>query len=230
MMTVTALINRFDKFRHGVLKKVFDVKKSNINFDLLMNKKVIINLNYLLTKGGAKEDVRILMNLILKYVIDKALGRGVTDTLKHIVIIEDSQLLIPSVLREVPETSLVEDIPLLLRGVGESLITIATRPEVSSDIIANSGVKITFKSSYDSHKIAKYQNLSDSQEKYLRIMPKREAIVTLPNYQFPFRLFTNYLDFEKSSAQNFLIENSISMDTYSSDQIILSLSSDRITI
>ncbi|MHA1131700.1 MAG: ATP-binding protein, partial [Candidatus Helarchaeota archaeon] len=154
IMTVTALINRFDKFRHGILKTIFDVKKSNINFDLIMEEKVIVNLNHLLTKGGAKEDVRLVMNLILKYIIDKALKRGVTDGLKHIVIIEDAQFLIPSVLREVPETSLVEDIPLLLRGVGESLITIATRPEVSSDVIANSGVKISFKSPYDSQKIA----------------------------------------------------------------------------
>ncbi len=150
------------------------------------------------------------MNLILKYVIDKALKRGITDNLKHMVIIEDSQFLVPSILREVPETSLVEDIPLLLRGVGESLITISTRPEISSDIIANSGVKITFKSPYDSQKIAKYQNLSENQEKYLRIMPKREAIVTLPNYQFPFRIFTDYFAYEKKIDESKIQSNSIS--------------------
>ena len=214
MMTVTALINRFDKFRHGVLKDVLDVKKSNINFDNLMEKKVIIDLNHLLTAGGAKEDVRLLLNLILKYIIDKALGRGITDTLKHIVVIEDSQFLIPSVLREVPETSLVEDIPLLLRGVGESLITIATRPEISSDIIANSGVKITFKSPYDSQKIARYQNLSESQERYLRIMQKREAIVTLPNFQFPFRIFTDYFEYQKVEDQDIFTRNLISSRIY----------------
>jgi len=209
VMTVTALMNRFDKFRHGVLKKVLDVKKSNINFDNLMEKKVIIDLSFLLAAGGAKEDVRLLMNLILKYVIDKALKRGITDDLKHIVIIEDSQLLVPSIFREVPETSLVEDIPLLLRGVGESLITIATRPEISSDIIANSAVKITFKSPYDSQKIAKYQNLSEDQEKYLRVMPKREAIVTFPNFQFPFRIFTEYFNYDKK-----IDERKIKMNSY----------------
>ncbi len=217
MMTVTALINRFDRFKHGVLKKVFDVKRSNIDFDILMERKVIVNLNHLLTKGGAKEDVRLVMNLFLKYIIDKALGRGITDDLKHIVIIEDAQFLIPSVFREVPETSLVEDIPLLLRGVGESLITIATRPEVSSDIIANSGVKITFKCPYDSQKIAKYQNLSEIQEKYLRTMPKREAIVTLPNFQFPFRIVTDYFEIHKHSFNKNINEELISMDNHQGD-------------
>ncbi|MHA1321891.1 MAG: ATP-binding protein [Candidatus Helarchaeota archaeon] len=199
LMTVTALINRFDKFRHGILARVLNVKKSNVNFQQLMEEKVIIDLNYLLQAGGAKEDVRLLMNLILKYVIDKALARGITNTLKHIVVIEDAQFLIPSVLREVPETSLVEDIPLLLRGVGESLITVATRPDISADIIANSAIKITFKSPYDSQKIAKYQNLTERQELYLRTLPKREAIVTLPNFQFPFRIYTDYFEYEKNT-------------------------------
>jgi len=218
IMTVNALINRFDKFRHGVLKNVLDVKKSNINFEKLMGTKVIFDLNYLLSAGGTKDDVRFLMNIILKYVIDKALGRGITDTLKHIVVIEDSQLLIPSIFREVPETSLVEDIPLLLRGVGESLITIATRPEISSDIIANSGVKIAFKSPYDSQKIAKFQNLTEGQEKYLRIMLKREAIVTLANYQFPFRILTDYFEYKKISDQEIINSNLISSDIFQTEQ------------
>jgi len=218
MMTITALINRFDRFRHGILKSVLDVKKSNINFDNLMNEKVIIDLNYLISKGGAKEDARLLMNLVIKYIIDKALGRGVSDTLKHIILIEDAQLLVPSVLREVPETTLVEDIPLLLRGVGESLITVATRPEISADILANSGIKISFKSPYDSEKIARYQNLTEHQEKYLKIMPKREAIVNLPNFQFPFRVITDHFDYEKISDEELFARNSGLSNIYEQNQ------------
>ena len=51
-------------------------------------------------------------------------------------------------------------------------------------------------------------------------MPKREAIVTLPNFQFPFRIFTNYMDFEKSSVPEYQIENSISMYSQRSGEII----------
>lgn len=227
IMTVSALLNRFDKFQHGVLKEVLDVTNSNVDFNKLMDTKVVVDLNYILTHGGAKEDVRLLMNIILKYVIDKALARGVTSQLRHLVVIEDAQFLIPQVLREVPETSLIEDIPLLLRGVGEALITIATRPEVSSDIIANSGVKISFKSPYDSQRIAKYQNLNETQESYLRTMPKREAIVTLPNYQFPFRIHTSYFDYQQNPS-NVLAEDTISfpvIDDVSTDPEFYNISS-----
>ena len=220
MMTINALINRFDRFRHGILKNVLDVKKSNVNFDNLMGEKVIFDLNYLISKGGAKADARLLLNLILKYVIDKALERGIADSLKHIVLVEDSQLLVPSVLREVPETSLVEDIPLLLRGVGESLITIATRPEISADILANSGIKISFKSPYDSEKIARYQNLTENQEKYLRIMPKREAIVNLPNFQFPFRVITDQFEYEKISEEEIFAKNILPSNIYEGEHQI----------
>ncbi|MHA1229937.1 MAG: ATP-binding protein [Candidatus Helarchaeota archaeon] len=206
-MTINAIINRFDRFRRGILKNIFDVKKTNINFEDIMDCKVIFDFNYLLSNGGTKEDVRFLMNLILKYIIDKALQRGITNELKHLVIIEDSQLLVPAILREVPETSMGEDIPLLLRGVGEGMITIATRPEISPDIISNSGIKVSFKSTYDSKKIANYQNLNQEQEEYLRVMPKREAIITLPSFQYPFRIKTEDAYFRKCSNREIYENN-----------------------
>ncbi|MHA1310771.1 MAG: ATP-binding protein [Candidatus Helarchaeota archaeon] len=214
-MTVNALINRFERFRSGNLKKVFDVKNSNIDFNTIVNKKVIFDFNYLLSKGGTKQDVRFLMNLVLKYVIDKALQRGISNELNHIVIIEDAQLLVPAVLREVPETSMGEDIPLLLRGVGESMITIATRPEISPDIISNSGIKVSFKSPYDSKKIANYQNLNQEQEEYLKIMPKQEAIITIPGFQYPFRIKSENVYFQKCSDQEIIMNNkSVFPDLY----------------
>ncbi|NVM29294.1 MAG: AAA family ATPase [Candidatus Helarchaeota archaeon] len=48
-------------------QKVLDVKKSNINFNDLMEQKVIVDLNYLLTAGGAKEDVRLLQSRVLDF-------------------------------------------------------------------------------------------------------------------------------------------------------------------
>ncbi|MHA1268214.1 MAG: ATP-binding protein [Candidatus Helarchaeota archaeon] len=208
-MTINALINRFDRFRSGNLKKIFDVEKSNVNFNDLVNMKVIFDFNYLLSNGGTKKDVRFLMNLVLKYVIDKALQRGLTNELKHIVVVEDAQLLVPAVLREVPETSLGEDIPLLLRGVGEGMITIATRPEISPDIISNSGIKVSFKSTYDSKKIANYQNLNQEQEEYLKIMPKQEAIITIPSFSYPFRIKSEPVFFKKCNTNEIYQNNKI---------------------
>jgi len=195
-MTINSLENRFDRFRSGNLKKIFYVDKTNFKFQSLMDKKVIFDFNYLLSNGGTKQDVRFLMNLILKFIFDNALRRGLTQELKHIIVIEDSQLLLPAILREVAETNLGEDIPLLLRGVGQSMITIATRPEISPDIISNSGIKVSFRSTYDAKKIANYQNLNKEQEEYLKIMPKREAIITIPSFSYPFRIRTidSYFD------------------------------------
>ncbi|MHA1382649.1 MAG: ATP-binding protein [Candidatus Helarchaeota archaeon] len=191
-MSIAAIENRFQRFSSGILGKILNVEKSNINFEQIMNKKIIFDLSSIIYKQGTKDDVRLLINLILKYVIDQALRRGPTNDLKHIVILEDSQLLVPEILREVPETTLGEDIPLLLRSVGEAMISIATRPRISPDIISNSAIKVTFKLNQadDTLKIAKYQNLNEDQEKYLRFLKKQEAIVSTLNFPYPFRIKT----------------------------------------
>ncbi|MFX0133629.1 MAG: ATP-binding protein, partial [Candidatus Hodarchaeota archaeon] len=191
-MSVTAIENRFQRFTTGVLGKILNTEKSNVNFQDIMNRKIIFDLSSIIFKEGTKEDVRLLINLILKYVIDQALRRGPTAELRHIVILEDSQLLVPEVLREVPETTLGEDIPLLLRSVGEAMISIATRPQISPDIISNSAIKVTFKLNQadDTIKVAKYQNLNEEQEQYLRLTKKQEAIVTTLNFPYPFRIKT----------------------------------------
>ncbi|MHA1380724.1 MAG: ATP-binding protein [Candidatus Helarchaeota archaeon] len=191
-MSVLAIENRFQRFISGVLGKIMNVDKSNINFTNILNRKIIFDLSSVIYRQGTKEDVRILMNLILKYVIDQALKQGPTNRLKHIVILEDSQLLVPEILREVPETTLGEDIPLLLRSVGEAMISIATRPRISSDIISNSAIKVTFKLNQadDTLKVAKYQNLNEEQEQYLRFLNKQEAIISTLNFPYPFRIKT----------------------------------------
>ncbi len=191
-MSVAAIENRFQRLTTGVLGRVLNTENSNVNFQDLMNRKIIFDLSSVIFNEGTKEDVRLLINLILKYVIDQALRRGPTPELKHIVILEDSQLLVPEVLREVPETTLGEDIPLLLRSVGEAMISVATRPQISPDIISNSAIKVTFKLNQadDTIKVAKYQNLNEEQEQYLRLTKKQEAIVTTLNFPYPFRIKT----------------------------------------
>jgi len=190
VMTIAAIENRFTKFVSGILGEILNTDRTTIPFEDLMKHKVVFDLSNVIYKQGTKEDVRLLMNIILKYAIDEALRRGVTNDLKHVTIIEDAQLLVPSILREISETSLGEDIPLLLRGVGESMISIATRPEISSDIISNSAVKISFRltDKNDTDKVSNYQNLNEEQEKYLRTIPKREAIMSTLNFPFPFRI------------------------------------------
>jgi len=42
------------------------------------------------------------------------------------------------------DTSYIEDIALLLRETGECLISLATRPNISREILANCGVLVSF--------------------------------------------------------------------------------------
>ncbi|MHC1590792.1 MAG: ATP-binding protein, partial [Candidatus Helarchaeales archaeon] len=190
LMTVAAIENRFMKFTTGILGEILNTDRTTVSFEEIMKQKVVFDLSNVIYKQGTKEDVRLLMNIILKYAIDEALRRGVTNELRHLTVIEDAQLLVPSILRELSETTLGEDIPLLLRGVGESMISIATRPEISSDIVSNSAVKISFRltEKTDTDKVSNYQNLNEEQVQYLRTMPKREAIVSTLNVPFPFRM------------------------------------------
>ncbi|NHI92786.1 MAG: hypothetical protein EAX96_09825 [Candidatus Lokiarchaeota archaeon] len=208
-MTIAAIENRFNKFVNGSLRNILNVQKSNVNFHDLMNYKVVFDFSHVILKEGSKEEAILLMNIILKYVMDEALNRGPINELKHIVVIEDAQYLVPSILRELPETTLGEDIPLLLRGVGESMISIATRPEISQDIIANSALKISFRltTGQDTSKVSGYQNLNELHEKYLKILPKRECIVTTLNFPFPFRIKTLNISQKKASIKEIFSYN-----------------------
>jgi GNAT superfamily N-acetyltransferase len=63
-----------EKFRYGVLRKVFDVDSTNLDFDSLRSEKVVIDLSFLLGHGGTKDDVRLLMNVVLKNTFDRAVN------------------------------------------------------------------------------------------------------------------------------------------------------------
>ncbi|MFW9829149.1 MAG: hypothetical protein ACFFEY_16355 [Candidatus Thorarchaeota archaeon] len=61
-------------------------------------------------------------------------------------IIEDAQYIAPKGLSDKTKISTyIEVIALLLRGTGECLVSTATRPDVSEEILANCGILITFK-------------------------------------------------------------------------------------
>ena len=198
MESIIILTNSLEKLKQGIINQVINAKKSNIDFDQIIKSKIIFNFSCLLENGARKEEVQLIMNLLLKYIFDKQLAGTVTNSLKHVIVIEESQLLIPVIFREVPETNFIEDIPLILRGVGVNLITLTSDFEISSDIISNSGVNIIFKTPNLSQKLTKFQNLSDTQKNYLMNLPKREAIVTIPNFNFPFHIYTDYFNIERS--------------------------------
>ncbi|WXG47669.1 MAG: DUF87 domain-containing protein [Candidatus Atabeyarchaeum deiterrae] len=79
--SLEAIKNRVEKFRHGVLRKVFDSGSTNIDFNEITRNKLIIDLSYLLSNGGTKDDVRLLMNVVLKNMFDMVMKLGLSRAL-----------------------------------------------------------------------------------------------------------------------------------------------------
>jgi len=198
--TIEALKNRLDRLTKPPLGKVF-TNPPNVNFDNLLDKKVVIDLSKVRLKG-TRDDARLLMNILVKYFFDAALRRGLQEDLKHLIVVEEAQFLIPQLLikKTAIEGTPIEDMIMLERATGQGLIFSAVRPIISEHILANTLVKVAFRTQTDSHIIAKYLNLDDEQEEYLRILPKREAIILHPNYPYPYRIGTLEFSVPKVSA------------------------------
>jgi hypothetical protein len=227
MSSLEAIKNRVEKFRHGVLRKVFDVGSTNLDFSNSRSEKVIIDLSFLLAHGGTKDDVRLLMNVVLKNTFDRALKLGLSRGVRHIIVVEEAGLLVPEVFsrRTSSETTPAEDIVLVERALGEGMILVSPRPTISENVLANSGTKVVFRCPYDSRRVARFMNLSEEQENYLKVLPKREAIVTISNYPYPFRMRTLDSELPRMPLPQSHVESTITTAS-SSDQLGDSLTGD----
>ena len=146
--SLVSIQNRIRRFSLGPLKAIFATRYKLSIIDLF-DKNVLIDLSSIIRLGGEKEDALFFLNMVLKYLWDKNLTQGAYEFkgIKHITIIEDVQYFAPKELSyKTKLTTYLEDIALLQRGTGECLISIATRPQVSEEILANCGVLIVFKS------------------------------------------------------------------------------------
>ncbi|MFX0031024.1 MAG: ATP-binding protein, partial [Candidatus Hermodarchaeota archaeon] len=145
--TLISITNRIRRFSLGSLKALFDTEHK-IKTEGLFERNILIDLSSIIRLGGEKEDALFFLNMILKYLWDKNLTRGAYNFqgIKHITIVEDTQYFAPKDLtRKNKLTTYLEDIALLQRGTGECLISLATHPDISEEILANCGVLICFK-------------------------------------------------------------------------------------
>ncbi len=188
--SIQAIINRFEKFKVGTVGRIFNVSKTNLDFQQILNSKIIVDFSFLLRNGGTKEDVVLIINLFLKYIFDEALKNGLTDSLRHLIIMEEAQYYFPEIYsrRKASETTPGEDIVLIQRSLGEGVICVSTRPNISGNILANSETKIFFKTPLDSSKVAKFLTLDEDQEKELKELEPQQAITVLPGNSFPFKI------------------------------------------
>lgn len=188
--TLISVKNRIRRFSMGPLRAMFEGKQ---RFDIseLFKRKILLDLSSIIRLGGEKEDALFFLNMILKYLWDMNLTRGSLNFngITHLTIIEDAQYFAPKNLsNQTKLSSYLEDIALLQRGTGECLVTLATRPDISEEILANCGVLVTFKNHMEKEFLSKMLNLDIENENYLSILEDGNCIIRTASLKKPFLL------------------------------------------
>ena len=223
--TLISLNNRIRRFAVGPMRAVFD-SNSKLSVSQLFNKKVIVDLSSIIRLGGEKEDALFFLNMVLKYLWDRNLTRGAInyDGINHITIIEDAQYFAPQGLTKKSKlTSYLEDIALLQRGTGECLITIATRPNISKEILANNGVVVTFKNHIEKDIMCELLNLESDKKSYLSIIDEGQCIIRVNSIKEPFLLGIPYIKRNPLTVSEICRKNEAILDKQqkNSDLILL---------
>ena len=193
--SLVSIQNRIRRFSMGPLKAIFS-KRYKLSIIDLFDKNVLIDLSSIIRLGGEKEDALFFLNMVLKYLWDKNLTQGAYEFkgIKHVTIIEDVQYFAPKELSHKTKlTTYLEDIALLQRGTGECLISIATRPQISEEILANCGVLIVFKSYMQKKLLAELLNLREENEDYVSILKEGQCIVRVYSIKRSFLLWVPYI-------------------------------------
>jgi hypothetical protein len=189
--TLISIKNRIRRFSIGPLKIIFS-NKYQFNVKNIFKQNIIIDLSSIIRLGGEKEDALFFLNMILKYLWDENLTKGAFNYsgIKHLTIVEDAQYFAPKDLtRQSKISTYLEDIALLQRGTGECLISIATRPQVSEEILANCGVLAVFKNHMEKEIQCELLNLNEKSEHYLSIIEKGQCLLRTNSVKRPFLLW-----------------------------------------
>ncbi len=191
IMTRDALLNRLEILSREPLGTILSGGQEAIRISNLMDKRVILDLQHVARVGGM-EAARLLYNLIAKRIFDCALHRGIKPGLHHLVVLEEASNLVPEsyTRHTAADVTTGESMVMLQRATGQGVIVISTRPNVSSNILANTATKITFRLPYDSPIGARFMSLNEEQERYLKTLKRGRALIVLPGTE-PFEIATS---------------------------------------
>ena len=207
--TLISIKNRIRRFSKGPLKALFEDKDCT-NMGDLFKQNILLDLSSIIRLGGEKEDALFFLNMILKYLWDKNLMKGAYDYkgIKHLTIIEEAQYFAPQgLIKKNKITSYLEDIALLQRGTGECLITLATRPDISKEILANNGVVLTFKNHLEKDIMCELMNLDIENRNYLSILEEGQCIIRVNSVKEPFLLGVPYIKNESMTFKEIYRNN-----------------------
>ncbi|MFW9843634.1 MAG: ATP-binding protein, partial [Candidatus Thorarchaeota archaeon] len=150
-MTRDALLNRLQILFQEPLGDILRGGDEAIDISSLLDKRIILDLSYVARIGGM-DSARILYNLIAKRIFESAMRRGIVSGLHHIVVLEEANNLVPESYSKhsSADVSTGESMVLLQRATGQGVIVVSTRPNISSNILANTATKVVFRLPYDS--------------------------------------------------------------------------------
>ncbi|OLS26954.1 MAG: hypothetical protein HeimC3_06130 [Candidatus Heimdallarchaeota archaeon LC_3] len=163
-LSVAGLMNRIHPLTSGISGKCFNVENSNINYNLLMNNNIIIDLS-LFEETENNMIRKTLVNVLYYYFINyirKTRGKiRNPDSIRNVIIVEEAQKLVPVNYNGKNELST----PLGMstwtaRAYGVSMLFVATDPILESSVISNTGITILFYGKYD-YKISRMLNISN---------------------------------------------------------------------
>lgn len=181
IMTRDALLNRLETLSREPLGAILAGGAHSMKMSSLLSKRVIFDLRHVARTGGM-DAARLLYNLVAKRIFEAAMRRGITAGLSHVVVLEEANNLVPEsyTRQSAADVTTGESMVMLQRATGQGVIVVSTRPNISSNILANTATKIAFRLPYDSSIGARFMSLNDAQERYLRMLKVGRALVVTP--------------------------------------------------
>lgn len=188
--SVTAVTNRIRRYSLGTLKHSFETKMG-LDVKEIFKHNILLDVSGIIKIGGEKEDTLFFLNMLFKYLWDINIEMGSKEYkgIRHITIIEDAQYFASqSTTQRSTISSYIEDIALLLRGTGECLISLATRPAVSPEILANCGILVSFQNHMQKDYLQDLLNFEDKERKFLSLLGVGKCMIRVNSIGKPFAL------------------------------------------
>jgi hypothetical protein len=204
-LTRAALLTRLNPYKDNpVLRSIFYVKKSSIDFESIKDKNIIIDLHGLDMKVAYKKELRLIYNDLSIAYLRQALKTEEALTSKNLFVADEAQLLVPKILQKAVSTDTwtTTDFATRLRKRGESLAVISQSPaNIEDDIRKNSQNLFVFRlqDPWDIKAIAgMFGCVQVDEVNYfsgmLSSMEERTAIAKTPQSPFPFTIKTLDVD------------------------------------
>jgi hypothetical protein len=183
-MTRDALLNRLEILSREPLGSILGGGSEAVRITNLLDKRVILDLSFIARTGGM-DAARLFYNLIAKRIFDSSMKRGISEGLHHVVVLEEASNLVPEsyTRHSAADVTTGESMVMLQRATGQGVVVVSTRPNISSNILANTSTKIVFRLPYDSQVGGRFLSIDDQQERYLRVLKRGSALMNIPQAQ-----------------------------------------------